>query len=175
MFATLGTMANKGGRITGDVNPITVNRRALRTIATFEAVKGFAALAASVGLFSLLHHDLHHIAEALIGHVGLDPGSHYPALFLHDVDMLRDTHVQSLMLAASAYVIVRMFEAYGLWHELGWGEWLGALSGAVYIPFELRHLLHRPTLAAGAVIACNVSVVGFLAWQLWRQRRGSGA
>ena len=150
-------------------------RRTLRAIAAFEAVKGVTALAASVGLISLLHHDLHHVAEALVGHIGLDPGAHYPAMLLHDVDVLRDTNLRSLMLAASGYVLVRLIEAYGLWNERTWGEWLGALSGTLYVPFEVRHLIHRPTAAAGIVIASNIAVVGFLAWQLWHQPRSSVA
>ena len=54
------------------------------------------------------------------------------------------------------------------------GEWLGALSGALYLPFEMRHTVHRPTLATAVVSAANVAVC-FLSWQLWRRRRTSVA
>jgi len=47
------------------------------------------------------------------------------------------------------------------------------LSGALYVPFELRHLIHQPTVATALVIAANVVVVGFLAWQIWGRRRAS--
>ena len=50
-------------------------RRTLRTIAVFEALKGSLALIAGVGVLGLLHRDLHQIATALIGHVGLSPGA----------------------------------------------------------------------------------------------------
>jgi uncharacterized membrane protein (DUF2068 family) len=46
---------------------------------------------------------------------------------------------------AIGYIVVRMLEAYGLWNERAWGEWLGALSGGLYIPFEIGHLVHRPS------------------------------
>ena len=68
-----------------------------------------------------------------------------------------------------------MCEAYGLWKGYAWGEWLGALSGALYVPFEMRHMVHQPTLATAVVMAANVAVVGFLSWQLWRRRRTSVA
>ena len=157
------------------VGAASMQRRALRAIAAFEAFKGVVSLAASLGLLSLLHRDLHQIAVALIGHIGLDPGSHYPAIVLHDIDQLHDANLRSLMLAAAGYVLVRFLEAYGLWNGRTWGEWLGALSGALYVPFEVRHLLHRPTLAAAAVVTTNVALVGYLAWQLWRKRRTSAA
>jgi uncharacterized membrane protein (DUF2068 family) len=71
-----------------------------------------------------------------------------------------------LLLAASAYVLVHFLEAFGLWRQRPWGEWLGALSGALYVPFGSRHLIHDPTLATAVVMAINVAVVCFLAWQL---------
>jgi uncharacterized membrane protein (DUF2068 family) len=145
-------------------------RRALRLIAAFEAVKGIGALAASIGLLSLLHHDLRHFVEELIGHFGLDPGARYPSMLLHEADVLQDANVRSLMLLATAYVSIRLVEAYGLWHNLAWGEMLGALSGALYIPFEMRHFMHRPALMAGLVIAGNAFIVGFLVYRLWRNR-----
>ncbi|MDE2371894.1 MAG: DUF2127 domain-containing protein [Burkholderiales bacterium] len=147
-------------------------RRTLRTIATFEAVKGVVALAAAFGLLGLLHHDLHAIALALIGHIGLDPDAHYPSLLLHYADLLHDANLRKLYTLIAAYIAVRAFESWGLWHERAWGEWLGALSGAIYLPLEFEHFLHRPRLANAAVVAFNLAVVVFLGWQLWRRRRG---
>jgi len=146
-------------------------RRALRAIAVFEAFKGALAIAASLGLLSLLRHDLHRMAAELIGHFGLDPGDHYPRMILHYADVLADTNVRSLILLATGYVLLRFAEAYGLWRQYAWGEWLGALSGGLYIPFELRHMLSRPSLLSASVLAINVLVVGFLAFELWRRRR----
>ena len=144
-------------------------RRALRTIAIFEAIKGATALAASLGLLSLLHRDLHQLAEVLISHFGLQPGAHYPSLILHEAEVLQDANLRSLVLLAAGYVLLRFFEAYGLWFERTWGQWLGALSGALYVPFELRHLFYRPSVAGVAVLTVNLLVIGFLAWQLWRE------
>ena len=145
-------------------------RGPLRAIAAFEALKGVLALAASLGFLGLMHHDLHQLAAALIGHIGLDPGDHYPALVLSNIDQLRNADLTPLLLAAFAYVLVRFIEAFGLWHGRPWAAWLGALSGGVYIPFELRHLLRSPTAASAVVIVVNLAVVGFLAWRLWRRR-----
>jgi uncharacterized membrane protein (DUF2068 family) len=107
----------------------------------------------------------------LIGHVGLNPGSRYPAVFFSTVDRLSAANWRSLLLAVAGYALVRFLEAYGLWRERRWGPWLGALSGALYVPFELRHLLYRPSLAGGVVIALNILVVGFLAWQIRQSPR----
>jgi uncharacterized membrane protein (DUF2068 family) len=146
-------------------------RRALRTIAVFEAIKGIAALAASMGLLSLAHHDVRHLAAELIGHFGQKFGARLSAILLHDADLLHDANLRSLLLLAIGYISLRLIEAYGLWHDLEWGEWIAALSGALYIPFEIRHLMYRPSFMGAVVLVGNVFVVGFLAWQLWRKRR----
>jgi uncharacterized membrane protein (DUF2068 family) len=150
---------------------VLVRRRAQRLIALFEALKGLGALAASIGLLSLLHHDVRKMTEDLIGHFGLDPGGHYPKALLHYAEILQDTSVRLLVALAAAYVIVRLAEAYGLWKDRAWGEWLGALSGAVYIPFEIRHLIHDPRPASYLVVVANVVIIVFLGWQLWRRRQ----
>jgi uncharacterized membrane protein (DUF2068 family) len=144
-------------------------KRLLRGIASFEALKGLLALAAALGLLGLVHHDLRQAAAALIGHIGLRPGGQYPAMVLGEIDRWLAADRVSLLLAAGGYVVLRFTEAYGLWHARPWGEKLGALSGALYVPFELQHLVHRPSALTVAVLAANVAVVGFLVWRLRRR------
>ena len=145
-------------------------RRALRGIAAFEAFKGLAALVIGLGLVQLMHHDLRHVVLELVGHFGLEASQHFPALLLAYADLLNRTPVGTLEWLLGAYLATRLVEAYGLWRQKAWGEWLGALSGGLYIPFELRHLWHSPTGLSAAVLALNVLIVGFLAGQLWRRR-----
>ena len=145
-------------------------RRALRLIALFEAAKGFGALAISVGLLSLVHRDLRGIVVNLIGNIGFDPEAHYPAMLLHYVEVFTAASKVPLLALVAAYVSVRLAEAWGLWFQLPWGEWLGALSGALYVPFEVRHLLHKQNWASALLLAGNLAVVAYLGWLLWRRR-----
>ena len=147
-------------------------RRVLCTIAAFEATKGLAALAGLVGVLDLLHHDVRHLAVELIGRFGLNPQGHYPSLLLHYADLLPDANVHALIGIACAYIAVRLLEAYGLWHDRAWAEWLAALSGGLYVPFEFEHLVRHVNFINGFVLAANVAVVSFLVWQLWRRRQG---
>lgn len=144
-------------------------RRTLHAVAAFEAIKGVAAFAAMVGILDLMHHDVQHLAMELIGHFHLNPEAHYPSVILHYADLLPSADLHSLYLLATAYIAVRLLESYGLWNDFAWGEWLGALSGGIYIPFELNHLLHRPSLIAGLVLVGNLFLVTFLTVQLWRR------
>ncbi|MGH8743428.1 MAG: DUF2127 domain-containing protein [Burkholderiales bacterium] len=144
--------------------------RALRAIAVFEAIKGIAALAALIGVLDLMHRDVRHLAMELIGRFGLNPDAHYPSILLHYADLLPDANVRSLVLLAMGYILVRLLEAYGLWNDRAWAEWLGALSGGLYIPIEIGHLTHRPSVISAVVLAGNIFVVSFLVFQLWRRR-----
>ncbi|KIF82840.1 tmRNA [Noviherbaspirillum autotrophicum] len=144
-------------------------RRMRHAIATFEALKGLAAFAAVVGALDLMHHDVRHLAIELIGRFHLNPEAHYPSVLLHYANLIPDANLHALFLLAAGYIAVRLVESYGLWNDYAWGEWLGALSGGIYIPFEVNHLLHRPSLINGLVLVGNMFLVAFLTVQLWRR------
>lgn len=145
-------------------------RRALHTIALYEAVKGFAALAAALGLLSMLHRDMHELAVSLLWRFHVDPALPLPTVFLEYADKLAALKLTTLLPVALAYIVIRLSEAWGLWKEKAWAEWLGALSGAIYIPFEVAHLMHRTTLVNAIVLLANIAMVAFLAFQLWKRK-----
>ncbi|WP_367846349.1 DUF2127 domain-containing protein [Rhodoferax sp. WC2427] len=149
-------------------------RQALHAIAVFEALKGFAALAALLGLLDLVHHDVRHLAIELIGRFGLNPDAHYPSLLLHYAELLPGADLQTLVLLGGCYVALRLVEAYGLWFDKTWGELLAALSGGLYIPFELEHLWHHPSAMTALVLASNVLLTGYLVVRLWQRRAAAG-
>ncbi len=145
-------------------------REALRAIALFEAIKGLGALTISLGALALVHSDLRAIVVNLLGTVGMDPEAQYPAMLLHYVDVFTETNKVPLAFLVAGYVAVRLAEAWGLWYQRPWGEWLGALSGALYVPLEIRHLLRKQDWSSFLLLAFNLAVVGYLGWLLWRRR-----
>jgi len=150
-------------------------RATLRAIAIFEGVKGVAALAAAFGLLELVHHDTRRIAWALIGHYNLDPNGHYPGLLLHYAEVLQNANFRMIFFLAIVYATVRIAEGYGLWRDRAWAEWLAAASGALYIPFEAEHLLHRTTLVNAVVLLANIATVAFMVWRLWNRMKAKRA
>ena len=68
------------------------------------------------------------------------------------------------MLAALAltYSCVRFIEAYGLWRDRPWAKWLAALSGAIYVPFELYELYLGLSAIKVAALVLNVAVVAYM-------------
>jgi len=149
----------------------SIAHKALRPIAIFEAFKGAIVLIAGFGLLSFLGRDNEEFAQQIIRHLQLNPAKHYPQIFITAMSRLNDSHLMAIAGFAALYAIIRFAEAYGLWYERRWAEWLAALSGGVYIPIEIYELMHRVTwLRAGALII-NLIVVAYMVWLLTESRR----
>ncbi|MBB6578901.1 uncharacterized membrane protein (DUF2068 family) [Comamonas odontotermitis] len=151
-------------------NPPHALRTALQGIAIFEALKGVAALLGLLGLLSLLHHDLHRLALELIGHFGLSPEARYPAVLITWVDRINASSIHTLVLLGAIYIALRWLEAWGLWHDKAWGEWLGALSAGLYIPLEVRHLLAHRHWQGALVLVLNLVLVAVLLRRLYLRK-----
>jgi uncharacterized membrane protein (DUF2068 family) len=134
----------------------------IRAVAFFEAIKGIVVLIAATGLLSLLHKDVFAIAAALIEHLHLNPASKYPQIFLDSASRLYDTRLMMLALGAALYSLLRLVEAYGLYFNRAWAEILAALSGAIYVPFEIAGLIRSVTWHGFALLAVNLLVVGIM-------------
>ncbi len=137
-------------------------RRSVRLIALFEAAKGSLVLLAGFGLLGLIHRDVGHFAEELVRHFHLNPASRFPRIFLEAAAKSNDTTLVLLACAAFAYAAFRLTEAFGLWHQRRWAEWLGAVSGSVYIPIELYELMHGVSWPKVMVLTVNLACVVYL-------------
>lgn len=148
--------------------------RAIEAVAFFEAFKGAVVLLVASGLTLLVHKDLHAIAERLVAHTHLNPASRYPRIFLDVVDHLQNSHLALLALGAAAYSALRFLEAYGLFRRAAWAEVLAALSGAIYVPFEIANLLRHFTWLSLGALVLNAVVVLVMMAALARRRRSAG-
>ncbi len=136
-----------------------------------EAFKGLVVLLAASGLLALVHRDLNDLAGRLVSYAHLNPAAHYPHIFLDAVSQLQQPRLLWLAAGAALYAAVRLAEAYGLWTDRAWAEWLAALSGGLYVPIEIAELLHRPTGLGAAVLAVNVAVVAVMVKALLQRRQ----
>jgi len=63
---------------------------------------------------------------------------------------------------ALTYSCVRFIEAYGLWHNRTWAKWFAALSGGIYVPFELYELYLGVNGVKAVALVLNVAVVAYM-------------
>ena len=130
---------------------------ALKAVAVFEASKGLAAFAAASGLLLLVHRDLHELALRLVEHTHLNPAAHYPGIFIEAATHLQNARLVLIAAGSALYAKVRFIEAYGLYRGAAWAEVLAAVGGAIYVPFEVAELLHRPDGISAAPAASSAS------------------
>jgi uncharacterized membrane protein (DUF2068 family) len=143
----------------------------LRTVAVFEFIKGFIVLLIGLGLLSLVHRDVELAAEGILRQFHLDPGWYYSRKFIEAASKMTDARLRLLSAFAMAYAAFRVIEAYGLWYERHWAEWLAAVSAGFYIPVEVYHLWHRPSTATVCVLLGNLLIVAYLVYVLWDNHR----
>ncbi|MCX6949845.1 MAG: DUF2127 domain-containing protein [Opitutae bacterium] len=151
------------------------HHQALRSVALIEALKGMIVLIAGFGLLSFLNRDNELFAEQIIRQLHLNPEHYYPQIFINAMARLEDSHLWALAGVAAIYATVRFVEAYGLWHERRWAEWLAALSGGIYLPFEIYELFRNPSGLLLGAFSLNLIVVGYMVWLLTESRRKRAA
>jgi len=149
-------------------------RAGLRAVAVFEALKGAIVLVAGFGLTRLVHRDVEHAAEALIGRLHLDAAKKFPHIFLQLAANVTDAQLWGLAALALTYALLRLAEAYGLWRGRSWGQWIAAVSGAIYVPVEIYELMRSVTWLKVGALLLNAAVVMYMCYTLWRRVPRSG-
>jgi len=145
----------------------------LRLVAVLEAVKGALVLFVGVGLPGITHHGTERLLERIVHHFHLNPAHHIPHVFVEFARRLDNTHLLILALCAGGYALVRFAEAYGLWRQRRWAEWLGCIGAALYVPVEVSHLLRHHGWITFWILFVNVAVVIYLAACLRSGRRAA--
>jgi len=143
-------------------------------VAVFEVLKGAIVFVAGFGLTRLVHRDVAHAAHALIDRLHLDAARKFPHIFLQLAANLSDAQLWGLAVLALAYALLRFAEAYGLWFQRRWGEWIAAVSGGIYVPVELYELARGVTWIKLAALLLNAAVVAYMCYMLWRGTTRSG-
>ena len=147
----------------------------LKTIAILEALKGIVVLLAAAGVVSLVHEHAQAVFEEIVRQFHLNPASRYPRIFLDAISSLSSTKLWLLAVGASLYSTIRFAEAYGLWHARAWAEWLGVVSGSLYLPVEVYELLIGVTFVKVVLFVTNLLIVVFLGRTLYHSRQRVGA
>jgi uncharacterized membrane protein (DUF2068 family) len=151
--------------------PTNTHLGGVRAVALLEAGKGLLALLAGSGLLLLWDADLQAVANELLRHLHLNPGRIHGNVLWQTLTSTSDSQLHWIALGVLCYSMLRFVEAGGLWRDRRWAEWLGVLSGGIYVPFELRELLLRPGLLSVSLLTLNVLIVGYLALRLSRWHR----
>lgn len=84
---------------------------------------------------------------------------------LHDLQRALSAKPETLALlvaALSAYAVLELVEAIGLWLLKRWGEYFAVIATSVFLPLEIHDLTHGITVTRVVTFAINVAAVIYL-------------
>ena len=136
--------------------------KGVRTVASFEFLKGIVVLLAGLGVFSMRHRDIWGVAESFLEFIHANPHHHFVGIFIDLVYRVSDVRLWKIALIATIYVMLRFIEAYGLWYIRPWAEWMAIASGSLYIPFEVADVMRRPDIVRILILVINLAIVLYM-------------
>jgi uncharacterized membrane protein (DUF2068 family) len=92
-------------------------------------------------------------------------------MFLDFADSITDARLWAAASIAFAYAALRFTEAYGLWKERTWAEWVAFISGTLLLPVEIRELFRGITFWRGALLIGNLAIIFYMLYVLLENRR----
>jgi uncharacterized membrane protein (DUF2068 family) len=146
-------------------------RRVLRAVATLEFGKGIFVVAMGVCALALVHRVVWLIAESLLALLHVNTDRRSAQLFLDFADTITNARLWAAARFAFAYAALRFTEAYGLWKERTWAEWVALISGALLLPWEVRELMRGISLFRVALFVINLAVVLYMLYVIRANRR----
>jgi uncharacterized membrane protein (DUF2068 family) len=138
----------------------------LRAVASFEFSKGILVLLIGLSALLLVHKDAWVIAESLLALLHINTDRHSAQLFLDFADNLTDARLWAAAQLAFTYSLLRFAEAYGLWRQRIWAEWLAFVSGTLFVPLEIRELMRGITLVRSVMFVANLGIVLYMFYLL---------
>jgi uncharacterized membrane protein (DUF2068 family) len=146
-------------------------RRVLRAVASFEFAKGVFVILMGFCALALVHKDVWVIAESLLTLLHISTDRRSAQVFLDFADNVTDARLWAAARIAFAYAALRFSEAYGLWKERTWAEWVAFVSGTLLLPLEVRELFRGVTLLRCSLFVGNVAVVVYMLYIILANRR----
>src|SRR5882762_6065483 len=146
--------------------------RGLRLIATFKLLKGFALLAAGLGMLKLLHKDVAALVEHWINVFQVDSQNHFIHKLLEKLAALDNRRLKQLSVGTFIYAAIFFTEGIGLALRKRWAEYFTIIMTSSLLPLEIYALAKHASVGEIFALVINLAVVAYLVREL-RRTRGS--
>lgn len=152
-------------------DPHITRRRMLRAVASLEFFKGVFVVLMGICAIALVHKDTWLIAERLLSLLRISTDRRPAQVFLDFADTITDARLWDAAGIAFSYAALRFTEAYGLWKERTWAEWVAFLSGTLLLPLEVRELFRGITFFRCALLIGNLAIIFYMLYVILQNRR----
>jgi len=151
--------------------------RYLKLIALFKIVKGVLLLA--IGFSLLVLNTRTRWLDAISDWADEEVLLVHSRMVLYLLNKLQaflsDGQFRVPGLLALFYSAILFTEGIGVYLQKRWAEFLMVFATATLIPFEVRHIFHRPSITGFVVLAVNCFIVWFLYRVLKRGKHAAPA
>lgn len=145
---------------------------AIRLIATGKLLKAFGFIALGLYLARMIHApDVASWTAQVMEHIHIDPDGTRAQRVLGWIANIPHHRLTQVAAGAFGYAVIYLLEGLGLWFDRYWAEWLTVVGTVVFIPFEVIHLVHKPSLGIAVVLILNIAIAVYLGLRLWRRCR----
>ena len=136
--------------------------RLLPWIAAERALRAVLLVAGGTVLLTHLHENWAGDVTDLTHKAGLDPKQNWIQRILHDATRLNANRAILFGSVALAYAVLEGAEAYGLWRQRRWGEWLTVIATSLLLIPEVWELTKSTTLLKVGALLVNLAIVAYL-------------
>ncbi len=148
--------------------------RLLPWIAAERAFRALVLLVIGVVLITHPHTDWASETSRLVQKLGLNPQENWIKRLLEKITSIGPSRTTIFGLIALAYGALEGAEAYGLWNQRRWGEYLTVIATSLLFIPELWELTKSASLLKAGALAVNAAVVAYLIWRLRRRPAPAG-
>lgn len=143
--------------------------RLLPWIAAERALRAVVLLA--IGLVLVTHPHANWASEIsrLAQHMGLNPKDNWIQRIIDKIKKIHAHEDVVFGVAALAYGTLEGLEAYGLFRQRRWGEWLTVLATSLLFVPEIWELTKSASLLKFGAVVVNALIVAYLVWRLRRR------
>jgi uncharacterized membrane protein (DUF2068 family) len=138
----------------------------LYVIIAIKLLKGVLLLLLALGVYSLSDNNLPAQFRGLLQFLHIDPDKKFFSDLENKIALVTPAKVILVAGGAFFYSLFSLVEGVGLIFRVSWAGWLAIGESAFFVPIEIYELVHRPSLAAFAILALNV----FIVWYLFQNR-----
>jgi uncharacterized membrane protein (DUF2068 family) len=146
--------------------------RYLKLIALFKILKGLLAL--TLGFSLLFLNSRTHWLDAISDWTADELLLVHSKVVLYLLNKLQavlaNGELRAPGLVALFYSAVLFTEGIGVYLQKRWAEFLMVFATGALIPFEVRHVYHRPSIGGFVILAANCFIVWFLYQVLRREK-----
>jgi uncharacterized membrane protein (DUF2068 family) len=153
---------NNRSEISAEKKPGASKSLGLLLIGLFKIGKGTLFTALGIGLLKLVDKDIDEIFRGIISQLHIDEENHYIIHIMERLGAITDHTLRQLSIASFIFSGLLFIEAFGLFGQRVWAQFMTILETSLLIPFEIYELTRQGTHLKVIILAINIIIVTYL-------------